>query len=737
MTNKHWIARRDIPRLPFGENGEGWGEIAAANLQKISPEKASIIFRKEYTFAETPAEAKIKICGLGFYHLYIDGEKVGSYSLSPLETAYRKLALYDEFDVTSRLPAGTHTIAVELGNARFSTPKKYWGWRAAYYGDPCLSFEMTVAYADGHREDYFCDESWKCSHGAITNNCYYDGERCDARLEQTGWKENGFNDSAWQSALRIESPACRLEKNEYFHITKKAELDPVKVKKRVNGKTIHVFGENISGWVRIKVRGERGETVRIRYAESMRDGYLDPVSNADAENVDEYILSGDGIEVYEPSFSFCGFSVVEIMIENCMAELLEVKAFHVYADIGQTGYFECNNEDINRLHDIILRTQKSALQSFPMDSPQRSERLGWMGDAHITDLVCLYNFDMSAYYRKFLEDIALCAHSETGAMPHIAPWHDQFHSIDWSSGFSVILWDHYLFYRDRTVLEKYAPALMRYIEFLTTQGPILPKTRYGDWMSRDEGWTRGDPDSCSTLYYLYNLMIAKNVLDALESDSSELAKLIEDQKKIILEAFYDAENIVFDGNSQFSLAFAVKLGVLPEGDVPAAVEKLCGNIEAHGYHLTTGILGTKYVLEVLRDHGKGDVALKLILQDTYPSWLDMTRGKTTLPEQWDGGKSQNHCMFGSVDALFFSLIAGIRIGNTVTIEPGCCYKEVAHVLARTQISGGGVEVEWTRADASVDLRIKVEGGAEVMYRDRILTAGEYFFRIAIPEGSGN
>ena len=183
MTNKYWIARRNIPQLPFGENGEGWGKIAEANLKTLDPEKASVIFRKEYMFAETPSEAKIKICGLGFYHLYIDGKKVGNYALSPLETAYRKLALYDEFDVTSLLPAGTHTVAVELGNARFSTPKKYWGWRAAYYGDPCLAFEMSVAYADGRHEEYVCDESWKCSHGAIAHNCYYDGERCDARLE--------------------------------------------------------------------------------------------------------------------------------------------------------------------------------------------------------------------------------------------------------------------------------------------------------------------------------------------------------------------------------------------------------------------------------------------------------------------------------------------------------------------------------------------------------------------------
>ena len=349
-----------------------------------------------------------------------------------------------------------------------------------------------------------------------------------------------------------------------------------------------------------------------------------------------------------------------------------------------------------------------------------------MGDAHITDLVCLYNFDMRAYYRKFLEDIALCAHSETGAMPHIAPWHDQFHSIDWSAGFSVILWDHYLFYRDLSVLEKYAPALMRYIEFLKSQGPILPKTRYGDWMSMAEGWTRGDPESCSTLYYLYNLKIAKNVLDALGRDSSDIAELIEAEKRIILDTFYDAENVTFDGNSQFSLSFALKLGVIPEKDIPEAIKKLVRDVEAHGYHLTTGILGTKYIMEVLRDSGRCDVAMKLLLQDTYPSWLDMTRGKTSLPEQWDGGKSQNHCMFGSVDAILYSMLAGIRVDKEIEIKPYFA-DEVNLVCASTKLKNGKISVKWTREDGKISLLIKVEGNVEVKYGDSELTAGKYEF----------
>jgi alpha-L-rhamnosidase len=217
------------------------------------------------------------------------------------------------------------------------------------------------------------------------------------------------------------------------------------------------------------------------------------------------------------------------------------------------------------------------------------------------------------------------------------------------------------------------------------------------------------------------------VLDELGSNSTEIAKLIENQKKIILDTFYDAENIVFDGNSQFSLSFALKLSVIPEKDIPTAVDKLVANVEAHGYHLTTGILGTKYIMEALRDGGRCDIAMKLLLQDTYPSWLDMTRGKTTLPEQWDGGKSQNHCMFGSVDGILYSMLAGIKVDKEIEITPYFA-EEVDHVYAATTIAGGKITVEWTRENKEITLCINIEGEAEVKYNNTVLRAGEHIFK---------
>lgn len=727
MDNLNWIAKNESCGFTWDPDCEGSYVDFDYKLKTSTPESNSIIFRKEYFFDNNIASAKISICGLGLYILYIDGEKIGDYILSPLETEYRKRVMYDEFDVTEYIDKGTHTIAVELGNGRYCASKKYWGWRAIWHGDPCFTFELNVESADGTLKQYFSDNSWKCSYGTILKNCFYDGEVCDARLEQTGWNKNGFDDGLWQNAVSIAPPTKRLDKNDFFHLKKMRSLKPVNVVNKVNGKALYYFEDNISGFVQIKVKGERGEKIKIRYAERTREGYLDTVSNADAENTDLYILSGNGIEIYEPSFTFCGFCVVEITVENCMAEVLEVTAFHVYADVEQTGIFQCDNEKVQKLHNVILTTQKSALMSFPIDCPQRSERLGWVGDAHVTDLTCMYNFEMRKFYAKYLEDIALCVNSKTGALPHIAPWHDFYHAVDWSSGFVIILWDYYLFYRDTKILEKYCDIILKYVDYLKTLGPILPKTKYGDWMSTNEGWKRGDPECCASLYYYYDLVLLEKILRVINRpEITAISKLKFEQKQAILDRFYDVTTHSFDDNSQFSLSFALKLDLIPQNDVAFVVDRLVNDVRKHNYHLTTGILGTKYIMEVLRDFDRRDVAVKLILQDTYPGWLNLIDGKTTLSEQWDGGQSQNHCMFGSVDAIFYSLLAGIMVDETIELDPYFA-NEIGNLCSSVKFANGSVTVIWKREGDKVLLNVEIQGETQIKFKNEILEQGSYKF----------
>ncbi len=728
MDNIKWIGKTNTPRLEWGYNGEGYQDVHDDAVKRISPERKSILFRKELEINGTLQNAILSVCGLGFYQLYINGGKVGDYVLTPLETAYRKRVLYDEYDVTHLLTGGVNALGVELGNGRYSSPKKYWGWRAAWYGDPCLALRLTLVYTDGRQETIETDRDWKCDYGAILKNCYYDGETYDANREQAGWSTAGFNDSKWQNALTVEAPSASVQKNTFFHLKKHRTLKPVKVLKKLNGKTIYVFSENISGWVRIRVTGQKGEQIQIRYAEKSDavKGYLDTYSNRNAENTDVYILKGAASEEYEPKFTLHGVSAVEITVEDCMADILEVGAYQVYADLGQDGYFECDNEAINRLHDVILRTQKAAFMSFPMDCPQRDERLGWLGDASVTAGTCLYNFDMRRFYDKFLEDIRGCAHSETGAVSFLAPWHTCSHAVDFGVGYLVILWERYLFYKDKELLEHHCDSVIKYVDHLGTLGPILDKTKYGDWMSRDKGWVRGDPACSSSLFYYYALLLTIKILGALGRDSQKqhYISVAEQEKAAILDRFYDAENKSFGNNSQFSLSFALRLGLIPDQDKQAVLERLLADIKAHDDHLTTGIFGTKHMMEVLKENNEYETAMRLILQDTFPSWLDLIRDKTTLPERWDGGGSQNHCMFGSIDSIFYSMIAGIRVDERIEILPVALDK-VGSVKAKVSIREGQLSIERT----SDKLILDIDGVPDVFFKGVSLKSGHYEFSI--------
>ena len=729
MENVKWIGKTDTERLWWDQDGKDIEKILEQGEGKITVEGRSVLFRKEFVLKNNIVSAKVCICGLGLYNFKFNGKKVNQNVLAPLETSFRKRVLYDEYDVTKAVVSGNNAIGVELGNGRYSTPKKFWGWRAAWHGDPCLALRLCVSYGDGSEDIIETDNTWKTEFGAVVENCFYDGEHYDARLEKAGFSAVGFDDSMWENALLVASPCETIEKNDYFHIKKHRTLKPVHIYKKSDNKTLFDFGENISGWVKICVTGESGAKVTVRYAEKLVGDELDTLSNRNALNVDEYVLKGDELEEYEPSFTLHGFSAVEIIYDKSV-EIRDIIAFHIYADIPQTGSFYCDNNDIMKIHDIVLRTQKSALMSYPLDCPQRDERLGWLGDAHVTAITCMYNFDMRKFYDKWIEDIRLCAHSETGGIPIVAPWHGYSHAVDWSAGYAIILWSAFKFYKDKTILIKNRDTLVRYAEYLGTLGPILPKTRYGDWLSVEEGWQRGDPESASSLYYYYVILCVINILDVLgETDKKEeFIALANNEKRAILERFYNKTEKSFDNNGQFALSLALKLGIIPKQDETAVLQQLLDNIESHKYHLTTGILGTQYVMEVLQDFGCFDVAMKLILQPEYPSWLYIAGKGTTLTENWDCTGSLNHCMFGSVDGIFYSMLAGIRVGEKIEIAPYFS-NEVNHCSAKVDLPSGAVAVEWQRNAKNIELVISVSGKIGVVYNKTNLTEGQHAFKI--------
>lgn len=730
--NFNWIGKTDTPRLSWGDNGEGQSEAHSEALNNIKTERRGILLRGMYNIDRTIKRATASVCGLGLYRFFVNGTECNVGAMAPLETDYRKRVIYDEIDVTALIRKGDNVFGLELGNGRYSTRKKYWGWRAKWYGDPMAAVEIKLEYTDGETEVFKTDETWKTSYSAVTDNCFYDGEHYDARLEQPGWNTADFDDTAWSNAISVQPPCNNVEKNEYFRIQKIRELTPERFIEALFGYWICKFSENIPGRIKIRVKGERGAKLIIRYAENYGTE-LDTRSNRFSDNVDVYILKGEGIEEYEPHFTFRGFSACIISCADREAEVIDVVAYEIRSKLTTVGNFECDNEDINRLHDVILRTQYAALMSYPFDCPQRDERLGWLGDAHIVDLVCLYNIDMRKYYKKWFEDIHLGIETTTGLVPHIAPRVEFEHAVDWSAGYAIILWDYYLFYGDVEILERYYDDIENYYKALIKDGKILPVSKYGDWMSLEEGWMKGGPRSCTTLYtyYVLKLLVEMSSVTGRDEKKARYSEELKEYKEIILKEFFNERECLFDDGSQFAQGFAIKLDLIPSERKLEACEKLADNIKKNNYHLKTGILGSKYVMEVLSQNGYEDIAMKLILQPDYPGWLKLIEGKTTLSEKWDGSMSQNHCMFGSVDAIFYKMLGGINIGKDITIKPYFA-KQVNHVKCSLDTIKGKVSVEWERNGFEIKLIVNCPHNTRLNLgvEDMLLDSGEHNFKIS-------
>ena len=714
MIGEHWIGKTNTERLVYKTDGVGLLAELEEAKSRVTPEKKAVMLRKEFSLPENAMSAKLNICGLGYYVAYLNGSRVGDYVLDTLETNYFKRVLYTEYDVTNMLHSGKNCIGVVLGNSRYSPSQKYWDWRSCWYGDPCLTAELICTLNDGSTVVVSTDNSWKTSYGPIIENCFFDGETYDSRLEEP-WREAGFDDSAWDCALEVPAPSGKLEKNDYFHIKVNRELKPCKTFIDDDNRLAFQFEENISGWVRVELEGPEGAKAIIRHAEVVEGTKLNMRSNRNALNRDTIILSGKGRQVYEPSFVLHGFSAVSIEADEGV-KVHDVTALFVFADVKHTGSFSCDNADVMKIHEAVKRTQSAAMMSFPLDCPQRDERLGWLGDAHTSDLVCMYNFDMRGFYRKWMQDIRLDTNSQFGYPNYISPRpYSGPHAIDWASAYSIIQWDSYLFYRDSSLIEEHYDSLKKYIDFLVGQGAILPRTRYGDWQSTVEGFTRGDPACCSSLYSYYNLVNFISISKALGKDVSVYEKIADLRKYIIFDEYYDSETGDFGDGSQMSISFALKLGIVPEDKIPTVLGRLEKSIIDNDYHIVAGIFGTKYIMEVLRDHGRFDLAEKLIFRDTYPSWLDMLKTRTTITERWEVGRSsQNHCMLGSIDAIFYSMYAGIRVGENITIDPYYS-TQMNHVSATTFIGKGNLTVEWTRNGKGITVSIDNQTGEPVSF----------------------
>jgi alpha-L-rhamnosidase len=637
---------------------------------KVSP---APFFRRVFNWDKTGG-ARVLICGLGYYELYMNGRKVGDRVLDPVVTQYDKRVRYAVYDVTEWLSPGKNVAGVILGNGWYNchTPEVWHFDKAPWRDVPKLLFQLE---ADGEPV-LISDESWKSSFGPIVFDGLRNGETYDARLELDGWLSPDYDDSAWKNCVRISPPGGALEEQLMPPCKVMETIPPVK-KWLSGGAEIYDFGQNISGWCRLRVSGERGASLRVTYGERIKpDGTVDQAHIAKHVRVkagefqtDRYTLRGGGEEIWEPRFTYHGFQFAQIDIEG-EARILDAAARFVCSSFERAGNFSCSDNTLNRLQDCAVRSYKSNFTGIPTDCPHR-EKNGWTGDAHLASETGLFNFKAASAYSQWMDSVA-DAQLPSGQLPGIIPCCGWGYSgagagPAWDSALFIIPWNIYLFTGDASVIEKHYDAMARYIDycFSMADNNIL-SFGLGDWCHPDM-WQNcdqirvADPSITSTAYYYTDcaLMAKFAALAGRGDDRLSYAALASRVKDAFNKRFHKGDGLYARGQLT-ALACALWHGLTEDSWRAKTAKCLAKAVEAEGCKAVFGILGAKYVPRALAENGYADLALKVITQPEFPGWGNwIKRGATTLWESWSGESSLNHIMFGDISAWMFQYIAGI------------------------------------------------------------------------------
>jgi alpha-L-rhamnosidase len=737
-----------------------WSDVAFFETGPLGPEDwggavwigGGQMLRTEFKLDDEVAEARAYVSGLGYYELRINGTRIGDRILDPPWSVYDKRIYYSTYDVTDLLRKGGNAIGIILGRGRFS-PRYYEKFRTRYYGEPKAILLLRMVLRSGREVSIVTSEGngWRClENGPILDDDIYNGYRYDSRLEPKGWDLPGFDDATWTPCIRSDPPSGRLSSASTIPATKvKAMLRPQRVYSTRPGVLICDFGQNLVGWVRLRINSPlRGAMIRIRYSELIGpSGELDRRNLRGAEAEDIFILRGDEHFV-EPRFTYHGFRYVEIQGYPGTLSIDDVEALVVYADLERVGSFVCNDHVANDIHRLSLWSFKGNLNNGVItDCPQRDERMGWLGDAWLSAEAIALNFDVLRYYEKFILDI-MDSQRDDGSISDVAPPYWELYPADpaWGTALIYIPWVLYTYYGDKKVLEKTYNAMKKWWEYLygRMRDGILYFGKYGDWVppGRVRALENSPPEIVATWIMYRDAKILAKVAKIIGRESD--VGLFEERAMGIGEAFNreflrtivrDSSTIegyyasyrsrageeVMLGGTQTCNALALAEDLVPKERKSRIIEQLVRSVEIEwDRHINVGILGAAYVPQVLAENGYEELAYEAITQESYPGYGYMVReGATTLWERWErleggGMNSHNHHMLGSVDAWLYKYVAGIKI-----LEPG--FKKILvkipkisrirHAAASYKSIRGVFNVTWSRSEDSLRIDITLPVGS--------------------------
>ena len=678
-------------------NGKDWkAKWIQAGFMEDTIQRPSPLFRKVFKLSKKIQSAVVYITAHGLYEAFINNKRTGDYFLTPGWTSYNKRLQYQAYNVTNILQQGNNAIGVTLGNGWYRGYLAWNGNKNTYGNDVALLLQLVILFTDGTKETIVSDESWKSSTGSILSSEIYNGEIINAAKEKTGWYNPGFNDADWNGVSVKDYSKAVLVSTQNEPIKKHETFKPVKILTTAKGETVIDFGQNLVGWVQVKAKGNAGDSIKIYHAEVLdKKGnfYTENLRAAKAEGI--YILKGGAEETFEPHFTFYGFRYIKVEGYPGNIKPENFTAVALYSDMPSTGKFNCSDPLINQLQHNIQWGQKGNFLDVPTDCPQRDERLGWTGDAQVFSRTAAFNMNVNNFFAKWLKDVAADQEPD-GSVPFVIPnvlGPRAGGSTGWADVCTIIPWNIYLAYGDIKILEQQYNSMKAWVDYMTGKSKNdLWNTgfHFGDWLfyrpfdDNDGRSAVTDKYLIAQCFYANSTQLLINAAKVLEK-TDDVSKYIELLKKI-KDAFakeYITPNGRLVSGTQTAYVLALNFDMLAESLRTQAAQRLADNVKAYGNHLTTGFLGTPYLCHVLTRFGYDSIAYKLLLQDTYPSWLyPVKMGATTIWERWDGIRpdtsfqtptmnSFNHYSYGAIGDWMYRVIAGI---DTYTDEPG--YKHI-------------------------------------------------------------
>ncbi len=645
------------------------------------------LLRHEFDVRAGVTQARFYITALGSYEAHLNGKRVGDHVLAPGWTSYEHRLRYQTFDMTDLLHEGRNAIGALLGDGWYRSKLSSGGGLRTIYGTRlALLAQLEITYADGSQEWVATDEQWQSAPGPILSSDIYQGETYDARLEQVGWSEPGYASQDWSEVSLLERDLSTLVAPSGPPVRRIEEVAPVAITTSPSRRTIVDFGQNLTGRLRLTVRGEAGQTITLRHAEILSEGELDTRSPQKAQATDRYILRGGEEETWEPRFTFHGFRYAEVEGWPGLLRAEDLRAVVCHSDMERIGWFECSDPLINRLHENVVWSMRDNFLDIPSDCPQRSERFGWTGDIQVFAPTATFLYDTAGFLTSWLADLAADQREQGGQVPTVIPTvHSPFSfpAAGWGDAAVIVPWVLYQRFGDLGILETQFASMCAWVDYVDRMVGAShlwdSGFQFGDWLDPaappDQAWAaRTNSGLVATAYFARSAELLEHTAGLLGRSTEEARyRGLTEQVRAAFTAEFLSPNGRLVSDTETGYALALQFGLLSDPrQRQRAGQRLAELVHKANYHISTGFLGTPLICDALCDASHEALAYSLLMQRESPSWLyAVTMGATTIWERWDALRpngtphpadsvpSFNHYAFGAVADWMHRTVAGL------------------------------------------------------------------------------